>query len=416
MRAFRAAAAPAARLAAALLIPLLASRCGENTAPPTIGDVTGLWTATMTGIPSAGAGSTQCTAGWVMSIQRGTVDTTMFTVIPYFTQLVCGRDSSDWRYRASIYLVRQEGATVSILRPTLDTFAVVTLSGSRMLGPVSPHVYPAATFTATRRSGPDPNLEPGRLMVLPTFPDLEIGDTMRFYAQVETGYGEVIDTLPVSWTSRAPAFAPVDAGGLVTGLSAGTTRIVASAAGLRDSQAVTVLVPAGGVQILAGPDSLIVGSGGEFAAVATDAGGQPLPDRRLVWQSSDTTIATIDDLARVMAVAPGTVTITARAGLVSAGATLRVLPRVAEVRVSAPTDTVVIGGTLQLTATTLDSAGNVITGRVLSWASDDNSIVAVDAAGLARGVAAGTVRVNATVEEEGVVGGFDVTAVMPPGP
>jgi alpha-tubulin suppressor-like RCC1 family protein/uncharacterized protein YjdB len=413
MRAFRASAGAVPRLVtAALLLPLLLCACGESTAPPANADVTGLWTATISGIPTATPGPS-CTARWVMAIQPPSSSADpMFTLVPYFTQLVCGTDSTDWRFRGTVYLVRQDGDTVTIFWPNgVDTLTVATLSGSRMAGAIRSQIYPSARFEAVRRSGPDPNVEPAMLTVGARYPDLEIGDTMRFYAQVESGYGAPIDSLPVAWTSSRPALAPVDASGLVTALSVGTTTIVGAVAGLRDSQTVTVLPPAGAVRILSSPDSLIVGTGASINAVAIDAGGQPLPERRLTWQSSDSTVARlVDDHGGVEAVAPGTVTITVSAGSVSVAATLRILPAVAEVRIGSAGTTVVIGATLQLTATTLDSAGHVLTGRPVSWEAGDNSIISVDAAGLARGVMGGTVTVTATAET--AAGALDVTAQM----
>jgi len=203
----------------------------------------------------------------------------------------------------------------------------------------------------------------------------------------------------------------VDVNGLVTALSVGTTTIIGAVAGLRDSQTVAVLLPAGGVRILSSPDSLVVGMAASIGAVAVDVGGQPLPERRLTWQTSDSTIARLaDDHGGVEAVAPGTVTITASAGSVSVAAILRILPAVAEVRIGSAGATVVIGGTLQLTATTLDSAGHVLTGRPVAWEAGDNSIISVDAAGLTRGVMGGTVTVTAT--SESAVNALDVTAQM----
>jgi uncharacterized protein YjdB len=62
--------------------------------------------------------------------------------------------------------------------------------------------------------------------------------------------------------------------------------------------------------------------------------------------------------------------------------------------------------TVQLTATLYDARNNVLTGRVVTWSSADNSKVSVSSSGLARGLKKGTVTVTAT--SEGISGFTDV--------
>lgn len=62
-----------------------------------------------------------------------------------------------------------------------------------------------------------------------------------------------------------------------------------------------------------------------------------------------------------------------------------------------------IGETVQLTATTLDAEGNVLTGLDVTWASSDPSIVEVDEDGVATRRAPGTATITATADN-GVTG------------
>jgi len=73
-------------------------------------------------------------------------------------------------------------------------------------------------------------------------------------------------------------------------------------------------------------------------------------------------------------------------------------PAVATVELSLSADTLESGATLQLTATVRDAQGDVLTGRPVTWASDDNGVAAVDQSGLVTGVDNGTATVQATVE------------------
>lgn len=71
---------------------------------------------------------------------------------------------------------------------------------------------------------------------------------------------------------------------------------------------------------------------------------------------------------------------------------------VARVDVTPPSATVVVDGTVQLTATPRDQDGNVVSGRQASWSSDVPSIAMVDNSGLVSGVSVGATQIEATVD------------------
>src|SRR5216684_1430396 len=73
-------------------------------------------------------------------------------------------------------------------------------------------------------------------------------------------------------------------------------------------------------------------------------------------------------------------------------------PTVASVTVALSRGTLLVGSTVQLTATTKDSAGNVLTGRAVTWASSNEAVATVNSTGLATGVAAGQATITATSE------------------
>lgn len=85
----------------------------------------------------------------------------------------------------------------------------------------------------------------------------------------------------------------------------------------------------------------------------------------------------------------------------------RAAPVVARVVLSATRNTMLVGDTLRLAATALDSAGTRITGRAVRWGSSSDAIASVSDSGLVTGIAPGAVRITATV---GVVEGtFDIS-------
>src|SRR5713101_955695 len=73
-------------------------------------------------------------------------------------------------------------------------------------------------------------------------------------------------------------------------------------------------------------------------------------------------------------------------------------PPVASVTVAPPTASVLIGQTVQLTATTRDANQNVLTGRVVTWASSNTAVATVSSTGLVTGVAQGQATIMATSE------------------
>src|SRR5712691_926088 len=92
-------------------------------------------------------------------------------------------------------------------------------------------------------------------------------------------------------------------------------------------------------------------------------------------------------------------------------------PPVASVRVTPATSLVVLGTTVQLSAATLDAAGNPLTDRLVSWASSDPTIATVSATGLVTGAAVGgPIIITATSEGQSgqasvTVGQFVITGI-----
>src|SRR5439155_23718573 len=71
---------------------------------------------------------------------------------------------------------------------------------------------------------------------------------------------------------------------------------------------------------------------------------------------------------------------------------------VASVTVTPAPARVGLGQTVQLTATLKDANGNVLTGRVVTWASDNPAVATVSSTGLVTGVAQGQATITATSE------------------
>ena len=84
---------------------------------------------------------------------------------------------------------------------------------------------------------------------------------------------------------------------------------------------------------------------------------------------------------------------------------------VATVEVAPPTATVVVGATVTLTASVLDAAGNVLTGRKVVWASADSNFATVSPNGVVTGRYVGTVPIAASVEGTAAIAQVQVIPV-----
>jgi hypothetical protein len=120
----------------------------------------------------------------------------------------------------------------------------------------------------------------------------------------------------------------------------------------------------------------------------------------------------------VSAIKAGTATITATVDTAHGSSAIAVVAAgptpVATVSVQPTSGNVDVGSTLQLTATTRDAGGSVLTGRPITWTSSNTSVATVSGSGLVSGVAAGTATVTASAE--GKSGTSSITVVPPTQP
>src|SRR5438309_463834 len=99
-----------------------------------------------------------------------------------------------------------------------------------------------------------------------------------------------------------------------------------------------------------------------------------------------------------------------------AGTTVTVHPvPVASVAVSPASPSIAVGQTVQLAAVTKEAAGNVLTGRTVTWTTSNSSVATVSASGLLTGVTIGTATITATSEGVASTAATTVTAPTNPG-
>lgn len=154
-----------------------------------------------------------------------------------------------------------------------------------------------------------------------------------------------------------------------------------------------------------------VRKGGRLTLVAV-AQPEGKTDGRLVWSSSDGSVASVDEEGVVSGKSKGeaVITVTAVDGGYTAECRVRVYQPVTELRMDNRSVTVDTGEDIQLTATILPyDADN----KSIVWSSDNPDVADVNGKGVVTGVKAGQTVIRATSEDEGISDFCVVTVNQP---
>ena len=245
---------------------------------------------------------------------------------------------------------------------------------------------------------------------------VRLGKTLQLLFEMRDASGNKITGRRVTWTSLNPTVATVDANAVVTGVGYGFSTITGV---VDDATATTqILVQPAVTTVLVLPpnNSIAVGANKTLSVAMTDKDGLTIGGRAVSFSSSNPAIATVNASGTVVGVALGSVTITASSLLdqVSGNASVQVVPvSVANVSISpAGAQTVFQGLTLQLSATTRDAGGTILTGRPVNWTTSNSAVATVSAGGLVTGVGLGSAQI--TAESEGATGSVSITVAPRP--
>ncbi|MCA0375164.1 MAG: Ig-like domain-containing protein [Gemmatimonadetes bacterium] len=231
--------------------------------------------------------------------------------------------------------------------------------------------------------------------VTPTGALLDVGQTRAFTATVRADVGV---STAVTWRSADPAIATINASGVVTGVSAGTTQIIAVSVAdtTRSGSASVTIVPV--VQSVGVSPSAAAIAPSEQLQLSAVVSGDPGVSQAVIWRSADNAIASVSLAGVVTGVANGTTTITAIAAndtlkRASASITVRPAPQAPVVSVSPTQLQLDPAQTRQLTATVQANPG---VSTAVTWQSGDPSVVTVSGTGLVTAVAAGSTTITVT--------------------
>ena len=269
----------------------------------------------------------------------------------------------------------------------------------------------------------DPSSSIAQLVVSPQNVTLQQNQAEDFLAVGFTATGDSAD-IAVSWSATGGTIDSSSAGkrhyGHYTSATCGTFTVTATSHPGNVSTAASVTVtgcplPVASVSVTPATATIGVGQTAQYAAITRDAFGNPLGGRTVTWSSSNPAVATVNGAGQATGVAVGSATLTATSeGKSGTAAILVTNVPVASVTVSPATASVPAGQTVQLTATLKDANGNTLTGRTVTWSSDNTAVATVSGSGLVSGVAAGAATITATSEAKTGTSAITVTA-PPPG-
>ena len=307
--------------------------------------------------------------------------------------------------KTSLSLTTGETATLTATIQPSDASGTVTWSSSDasvatvLNGSVVAVKAGTATITASVEAFKatcsvtvtDPVINVTGVAVEPASAAIEEEETVQLKATVSPANAT---NSTVSWSSADNKIATVSSDGLVTGVAEGSTKITASAGGMSGTCTITVskkIIYATSITL---DKTELELTEGESATLAATVAPENVTDPTVRWASSDEAVATVDG-GVVTAVSPGTATVTATCGSVSAECAITVLKKVIPVSGITLDRTVLElaeGESADLTATV---APEDATDKTVTWSSSNEAVATVSADGLVKAVAGGEATITA---------------------
>ncbi len=228
------------------------------------------------------------------------------------------------------------------------------------------------------------------------------GETMQLTATVTPANATNTDLV---WYSSDESVATVSASGLVTAVASGTAVISAKAndgSGVESLCSITVEPKVYLVATITLSNTEATLLEGETLQLSATVSPDNATNPSLTWTSSNAEVATVDESGVVTAVAAGEAVITVKANdgsEVQATCQITVEKSVVlvnEILLNVTEQTLIVGNSLQLTATVAPADA---TDPTISWSTSDSQVAIVDTDGLVTALAPGEVVITATAND-----------------
>lgn len=274
----------------ALAIALIASTCGDSTSPPDTPTVAQVQ-VTPASVTFTALGATQQFSAVAKDASGGTISGKSFTWSTSNATVVSVTGGG-----LATALANGAATLTATIDGVTDTAAVAVEQAVRAVE-VTPD---SLSFTA-------------------------IGDTARLAAVARDSLANPVAGRTIAWASSDNAATTIDAFGLVTATGNGFATLTATVDGHSDTSVALVAQEVSQIEVTPSADTLrALGDSTQMTAVALDANGNPMASAVIVWTSSDTLVAAVDQFGLTTAVGVGSAEIVADADSLSDSARVTV--------------------------------------------------------------------------------------------
>jgi alpha-tubulin suppressor-like RCC1 family protein/uncharacterized protein YjdB len=261
-----------------------------------------------------------CLAGCEDSTKPITVASV--TIEPTPTTMIVG---TTLQLRASTRDADNNILTDRVIAWTSYNTATATVSASGLVRAIGPGQVVIAATSEGQGATITITSQPGVAFVLVSAPKtiLGLGELTQLRVRLEDANHAVLTGRDVTWSSSGAA-ATVSSTGLVTGVTLGSTTIMAVSEGQLGAIVITVAGPVASVGVTPEASSIRLGGTAQLSAISKDANGTPLPGRTATWSSSNEVVASVSAEGVVTALHAGQSTISATVDGKSGSATVTV--------------------------------------------------------------------------------------------
>lgn len=215
----------------------------------------------------------------------------------------------------------------------------------------------------------------------------------------------------VRWSSSDSSVVTVNTAGQITGKKVGTAVITVSTTqgNYSDNCIVTVVQLADKVVLDYAALTLYAGKTKTLGATLKPS---TTTNKKIIWTSSDKSVATVNSKGQITAVAGGTATIKATSGdkNTASTCTVTVIQNPTQIKLNKTQGLLKVGATGKLTATVLPKTA---TDKSVTWKSGNTRIAKVGADGTVKGIAAGTTTITAYSANGQVKASCKLTVIKP---
>ena len=203
------------------------------------------------------------------------------------------------------------------------------------------------------------------------------------------------------WSSGDPAVVTVSVDGTLEGVAPGTAIVRATAHGAFEEATIRVEpAPIARLTVTQPKITLRMGESVRPQVSAVDVNGVSRTEVSYVWVSRVPSVADIDTLGLIRAVAPGESIVEVSVGNMRRLIEVTVVRRpVASIRIQPTSRTMELGDARALRVNVIDDQGNAVSAPTIQWASSEPAAIYVDSAGTALAIGPGVSQITASSDD-----------------